>query len=111
MTSTPSTASATNSSSFFPDFGLSALSSLTQIAKMTQQVKDIQNAQKSTVGSSRVNIETTSNVSSSPSIAQTLSNQNLASLGSLSLEAFKQVTCHICVEIIYRPVFISLFIL
>ena len=76
MTSTPS------NSSFFPDFGLSALSSLTQIAQMSQKVKDIQNVKSNSNATS---------VSSSPTVAQTLSSQNFASLGPLSLEAFKQV--------------------
>ena len=80
VTSTPSnTGSAGNQSQFFPDFGLSALSSLTQIAKMSHQVKENQIQPN---GSGSVN-------SSPQSVAQSLTNQNLASLGSLSLEAFK----------------------
>ena len=87
---------------FLPDFGLSALSSLTQIAKLqpTTAQKDfsISNLQgafqqhvpstDTTLGSSQL----AAHLAQSNNLAQTLAPQNLASLGSLSLEAFKQVS-------------------
>ena len=89
--------------SFLPDFGLSALSSLTQIAKLQTGKLDPRLATSSTPGAlfpgSVSNPPThtdqlaqlAQNAAQSSSLAQSLTNQNLASLGSLSLEAFKQV--------------------
>lgn len=91
---------------FLPDFGLSALSSLTQIAKLqpsaTQKDYSISNLQGAfqqhvptatdpTLGSSQL----AAHLAQTNNLAQTLATQNLASLGSLSLEAFKQVSVSI----------------
>jgi len=73
---------------FYPDFGLSALSSLTQIAKLSQTNKDTQAAAAATLLSTATNTHT---LPPTNSLAQSLTNQNLASLGAMSLEAFKQV--------------------
>ena len=91
---------------FMPDFGLSALSSLTQIAKIqATQPKDYASAaslhpsafqQPSTVAALTADFTTQTHLAAqlaqSSTLAQSLTNQNLASLGSLSLEAFKQVS-------------------
>ena len=74
-------------SGFYPDFGLSALSSLTQIAKFSQTNKDNQAAAAATL----LSATNTHTLPPTNSLAQSLTNQNLASLGAMSLEAFKQV--------------------
>ena len=74
-----------NGSPFIPDFGLSALTSLTQIAKLTQ--KDTPNS----LLASNPAIPSHHPATIGANLAQSLTNQNLASLGTLSLEAFKQV--------------------
>lgn len=73
-----------NGSPFIPDFGLSALTSLTQIAKLTQ--KDTPNS----LLASNPAIPSHHPATIGANLAQSLTNQNLASLGTLSLEAFKQ---------------------
>ena len=74
-----------NGTPFIPDFGLSALTSLTQIAKLTQ--KDTPNSLLATNPA----ISNHHPATIGANLAQSLTNQNLASLGTLSLEAFKQV--------------------
>jgi len=73
-----------NGTPFIPDFGLSALTSLTQIAKLTQ--KDTPNSLLATNPA----ISNHHPATIGANLAQSLTNQNLASLGTLSLEAFKQ---------------------
>lgn len=75
-----------NGTPFIPDFGLSALTSLTQIAKLTQ--KDTPN---SLLASNPAIPNHHHPAAIGANLAQSLTNQNLASLGTLSLEAFKQV--------------------
>jgi len=74
-----------NGTPFIPDFGLSALTSLTQIAKLTQ--KDTPN---SLLASNPAIPNHHHPATIGANLAQSLTNQNLASLGTLSLEAFKQ---------------------
>ena len=90
---------------FMPDFGLSALSSLTQIAKMqatqpadyaaTGSLHPSAFQRPSTVAALTADLSSQAHLAAqlaqSSTLAQSLTNQNLASLGSLSLEAFKQV--------------------
>ena len=78
-----------NGTPFIPDFGLSALTSLTQIAKLTQ--KDTPNSLLASNPAISNHLPNHHPATIGANLAQSLTNQNLASLGTLSLEAFKQV--------------------
>ena len=78
-----------NGTPFIPDFGLSALTSLTQIAKLTQ--KDTPNSLLASNPAIPNHLPNHHPATIGANLAQSLTNQNLASLGTLSLEAFKQV--------------------